>query len=286
MVEIMTQKTSHPSRDWINMVETSRARNKIRQWFSRERREDERQDGKEALDREMRKRSLPLNKREVSRILAQVSEEYRCGKLEDLHRLIGAGQVPAGQVANKAAQYMGIQRGVLVPEHEAEPREPRVPGDDVRRRIKVHGLENALVTVARCCNPTPGEEIVGFVTRGRGVSVHSKDCPNVQDLSREAERMMDVSWEGMERALRFAEIQVNAMDRPKLVRDITTVLGDQHVNIISATFSIDAHHIASSRYVFEVGSADHLRSIIRELRRIESIYDVVEISSSGESDAG
>ena len=284
IVEVMTSKTSKgPSRDWMNIVETSRARNKIRQWFSRERREDERQEGKEAFDRELRKRDLPSKRKEVERVLAQVGEDYHCARIEDLYRMMGARQISPGQVVNKIAQYIGLEKeSVIVPETEAEtpPLGVRVVDDHVRQKIKVHGVDNALVTIARCCSPKPGDDIVGFVTRGRGVSVHRRDCSNVRELSHEVDRMIDVTWEEITPEIRVAEIHVKAMDRPKLVRDITTVLGDQHVNILSASFSIDSQHLASSSYLFEIAGNVHLEEIIKELRKIDSVYDVNEVGST------
>ncbi|MCJ7745829.1 MAG: bifunctional (p)ppGpp synthetase/guanosine-3',5'-bis(diphosphate) 3'-pyrophosphohydrolase [Actinobacteria bacterium] len=287
MVDIMTSKIARgPSQDWLGIVETPRARNKIRQWFSRERREDEQQEGKEALERAMRKRSLPLHSKDVGRVLAQVAEDYHCARVEELYRLVGAGNFSAGQIASKVANYLGLgKKDLIVPEKEAEKPRPEIEAEEARhgQRISVQGIENALVQVAHCCYPSPGDPIVGFVTRGRGVSVHRADCTNVQGLSREADRMIDVSWEEAPQALRVAEVCVKAMDRPKLVRDITTVLGDHHINIISASFSIDAQHIARSNYIFEIASNVHLEEIIKGVKKIDSVYDVIEVKSDEET---
>lgn len=287
IVEIMTSKSAAgPSKDWINMVETSRARNKIRQWFSRERREDEISDGREALDRAMRKRGLPLRRKEVSRVLAQIAEDQHCARVEDLYRLIGAGQFSAVQAASKVAQYLGTEKkDIMVPEREGEvPRPEAARTEDARlkERIEVEGIDNALVTIARCCNPAPGDAIVGFVTRGRGVSVHLQSCSNVQELSRESDRLISVSWARPGLAVRVVEMCVEAMDRPKLVRDVTTVLGDQHVNILSASFAADSEHIARSHYIFEIGSTVHLEEIIKEVRKVDSVYDVFEVGKADE----
>jgi GTP pyrophosphokinase len=288
IVEIMTSKTSTgPSQDWMNVVETPRARNKIRQWFSRERREDERHEGKEALDRAMRKRNVPFQRKEVSRVLAQLASENNLSSVEDLYRLIGAGHMSPNQVANKVAHYLGgKEKAVIVPEEEeaAKPR-PLAEAEEARlgQRIKVHGLDHALVQVAHCCYPAPGDTIVGFVTRGRGVSVHRSDCPNIQDLSRESDRMLTVSWARTEPAVRVVEICVEAWDRPKLVRDITTVLGDQHVNLLSATFSSDEEHLSKSRFIFEVGSTDHLAQILRELKKVGSVIDAYDVGAEEET---
>jgi GTP diphosphokinase / guanosine-3',5'-bis(diphosphate) 3'-diphosphatase len=287
IVEVMTSKSAGgPSQDWINIVKTPRARNKIRQWFSQERREDERQEGKEALDRAMRKRGVPFQRKEVARILTQVAEENHCSKVEDLYRLIGAGNLSPNQVANKVAQYLEPPKkaeSVIVPESESvvgARQEAEADQQRLNQRIKVHGIENALVQTAHCCYPVPGDPIVGFVTRGRGVSVHREDCSNVQGLSREADRMIEVSWQKAEPAVRVAEVCVEAWDRPKLVRDIATVLGDQGINILSASFSADTQHLSKSYFVFEIGSDVHLDETLGDLKKIDSVIDAYEVTSS------
>jgi GTP pyrophosphokinase len=292
IVEIMTSKAaSGPSQDWISVVETPRARNKIRQWFSRERREDEIHEGKEALDRAMRKRGIPFHRKEVARILMQVAEDNHCAKMEDLYRIIGAGNLSPNTVANKVSQYLepsDEDTAVIVPEREgvARPRQEAEGAEPaLGQRIRVHGIDNALVQVARCCFPAPGDEIVGFVTRGRGVSVHRRDCRNVLDLSRDSDRMIEVSWEGTQPRLRSAEICVEAWDRPKLVRDITTVLGDHQINILSASFSADMEHLSKSNFMFEIGSDVHLEEIIRDLKKIDSVIDAYEITQTEETQA-
>jgi guanosine-3',5'-bis(diphosphate) 3'-pyrophosphohydrolase len=289
IVDVMTSKNaSGPSQDWMNIVETSRARNKIRQWFSRERREDERNEGKEALDHAMRKRGVPFQRKEVSRILTRLAAESHLTDMDDLYRQIGAGHVSANVVANKVVQYLGEgKKPVIVPERESLPkhRPEFAEAEDARlsQRIKVHGIDNALVQVAHCCYPAPGEPIVGFVTRGRGVSVHRDDCSNVNELSREADRLIKVTWEKDEPKVRMAEVCVESWDRPKLVRDIATVLGDQGVNILSASFSADSMHLSKSNFVFEIGSNVHLEDIFKDLKRVDSVIDAYEVASEEES---
>jgi guanosine-3',5'-bis(diphosphate) 3'-pyrophosphohydrolase len=288
IVEVMTSKNATgPSQDWLNIVETSRARNKVRQWFSRERREDERNEGKEALDRAMRKRGVPFQRKEVARILAQLAEQQHVGGLDDMYRQIGAGHVSANVVANKVAQHLGEEKKpVMVPEREALPKpRPEIDAEDARlnQRIKVYGIDNALVQVARCCYPAPGDPIVGFVTRGRGVSVHREGCTNVQELARESGRLIKVAWETSEPRVREAEVCVEAWDRPKLVRDITTVLGDQGVNILSASFSSDSQHLSKSSFVFEIGSNVHLEDILKDIKKVDSVIDVYEAGMEEET---
>ncbi|MDD5747596.1 MAG: bifunctional (p)ppGpp synthetase/guanosine-3',5'-bis(diphosphate) 3'-pyrophosphohydrolase [Actinomycetota bacterium] len=285
IVEIITSKTPHgPSIDWLQIVKSARARSKIRQWFSQERREEEKEEGRELLERSLRKTGLPVHSPEVSKILSQVASECHAERLEDLYVLIGCGQVSTNQVASKVSQYLGVgKRETIIPEKE----EPKKPPEKEKftRRIIVNGIENALVQIAQCCNPVPGDKIVGFVTRGRGVSVHKEGCPNFKELSIDSERILDVSWEKVE-PVRVVEICVKAIDRPKLVRDITVVLGDRNVNIISAAFSTNYENLAVSNFVFEVASGAHLDEILREIRKVDSVYDVFEVTGEKVGDKG
>jgi guanosine-3',5'-bis(diphosphate) 3'-pyrophosphohydrolase len=286
IVEVMTSKNATgPSQDWLGIVETARARNKIKQWFSRERRSDERHEGKESLDRAMRKRGVPFQRKEVSRILAQITTDLHLVSLDDLYQQIGAGHLSANLVANKVAGYLGEEKKpVMVPEQEVAVRS-RPEADDSRlsQRIKVHGIDNALVQVARCCCPSSGDPIVGFVTRGRGVSVHREDCTNIVDLTRDSDRIIKVTWERDEPKVRAVEICVEAWDRPKLVRDIATVLGDQGVNILSASFSADQQHMSKSNFLFEIGSKVHLDDIFKDLKKIDSVIDLYEVGQEPET---
>jgi GTP pyrophosphokinase len=279
IVEIMTSRNATgPSQDWLSIVETSRAKNKIKHWFSRERREDERHEGKDDLVRAMRKRGVPFQRKEVDRILAQVTDEVHLLSIDDLYQQIGAGHLSANLVANKVAQYLeGESKPVIVPEREASGRtHGEVDGERLSQRIRVHGVENALVQVARCCCPSPGEPIVGFVTRGRGVSVHRESCTNVRDLSRDGDRLIEVTWDKEDPGVRVVEICVEAWDRPKLVRDIATILGDQGINILSASFSADSENLSRSNFMFEIGSSVHLEDIFKDLKKVDTVIDAFE----------
>ncbi len=286
VVEIMRSKIpGGPSRDWLNVVATSRARNKIRQWFSRERREDEITEGREEVERALRKKGLGVHTKEVSRILAQVADDLKCKGVDDLYRIVGAGHISGAHIANRVSVYLnGARTKEIVP--EKEPKTEKVAADETefftREMLVVPGIENALITIARCCSPSPGEDIVGFVTRGRGVSVHKPDCANLRELTKDPSRIIQVSWSKPKSEVRIVEICVEAIDRPKLVRDITHVLGEHKINILSASFSSDQEHIARSTYAFEVASNSHLEEVIREIKKIDSVYDVFEVSAPGD----
>lgn len=271
-VEILTSKSGGPSRDWVNIVVTSRARNKIRQWFSQERREEEVSAGKEALEGALEKAGVKLGGKRLFSVLQHVAADHNCEEVEDFLRLIGAKHYSASRVAAEIKDYLGEE---VSPEGEAAPEVPK-PADRERltQRIRVEGIDNALVTLAGCCNPSRGDPLVGFITRGRGVSVHKKNCPNISGLS--PERVIDVSWERGGAEPMVVEVCVRAVDRPKLVRDITTVLGDHQVNIISASFSLGARNAATSTFTFEVASKAHLGEIMRELRKVDSVLEVTE----------
>ncbi len=284
VVEIMRSKVvGGPSRDWLNVVVTSRARTKIKQWFSKERREDEITEGREEVERALRRKGLGVHTKEVTRVLAQVSEDLRCKGIDELYRLVGAGHISGGHVANRVSLYLGGARTrEIIP--EKEPKAERALPEEgelyAREMLIVPGIDNALVTIARCCSPSPPDEIVGFVTRGRGVSVHRRDCVNLGELAKDSSRLIKVSWAKPKSQVRVVEICVKAIDRPKLVRDITHVLGEHKINILSASFSSDQEHMARSTYSFEVASDSHLEEVIREIKKVDSVYDVFEVSGT------
>jgi guanosine-3',5'-bis(diphosphate) 3'-pyrophosphohydrolase len=277
IVSIITSKTSPgPSKDWIKTVKTARARTKIRQWFSRERRMEDTQEGKEVLVKNMRKSRLAVQNILGSDTLEEIAlKEYGLGSLEDLYAGIGSGKISPQQVVNNI-----INR--LEPEErppEAEPVQPRK-----RRRppaytrgVKVEGVENVLVRIAHCCNPVPYDNIVGFVTRGRGVSVHRADCPNAEHMAEQDYRRIEVSWDTQQPTSFQVEICVEAMDRPRLLRDITTVMGEYHVNILSATMNINRESVAVSRFVFELGNIVHLEDMLRVIRKVDSVYNAFRV---------
>jgi GTP pyrophosphokinase len=278
-VEILTNKSSWPSRDWLNIVKTSSARSKIRSHFSKASREDDLQAGKEELGKVMRKHGLGLGSRATQRSLGEVAQEMNYHSADDLVAQIGAGKASAKQVAGKVLKHMSVEDEPQ-PEVELETpafTEPMLPPRDKRRRskagVKVKGIDDVLVRLARCCNPVPGDDIVGFVTRGRGVSVHRRSCPNARDLLDQPERIIDVEWDRGSDTTYQVEVMIEAVDRMRLLQDVTSSLAEAGVNILSASVITSRDGIATMRFLFELGNMDLLDSLLRDVKGVEGVFD-------------
>jgi GTP pyrophosphokinase len=280
-IEVLTSKNpeASPSQDWLNFVASTRARNKIRTWFTKERREEAVEQGKDALAQAMRKRNLPLQKLTTQDSLLSVAAHLNLTTVSGLYAAIGEGHVSAQSVIEK------LLSGVTeTAEHEdaevlTAPARPRSSSPS-RTSVLVRGDADVLVKLAKCCTPVPGDDIVGFVTRGAGVSVHRSDCKNVASLMLEPERIIEVTWEPEGKGVFLVQIQVEALDRGGLLSDITRVLTEHHVNILSANVSTSNERIAYSRYLFEMGDATHLDRVLNAVRRIDAVYDVYRVTST------
>ena len=279
-VEVFTSKNpdSGPSQDWLNFVKSPRARNKIKQWFTKERREEAIEQGKDAIARAMRKQNLPLQKLMSQDSFSEVAAQLRYEDVSALYAAVGEGHVSTQSVIEKVVS--SIQT-----EDETEDAEiPFAPGRSRQVRnsdsgVLVRGAPDILVKLAKCCTPVPGDPIVGFVTRGAGVSVHMADCHNVASLLKEPERMIDVEWAPSSKSVFLVQIQVEALDRSGLLSDVTRVLSESHVNILSASVSTSSDRLALSRFVFEMGDTTHLDRVLNAVRRIDAVYDVYRVSS-------
>jgi GTP pyrophosphokinase len=275
-VEIFTSKVAGagPSRDWQRYVATPRARSKIRQWFSRERREDAIEMGREELVKALRKEALPVQKLSGSSILAKVAVTMNYADLDALHAAIGEGHVAAKAVAQR------VQRELQGGEEQISTtatRPRRKTRANTKVGVHVEGLDDVLVRLSRCCTPVPGDEIIGFVTRGRGVSVHRADCANAAGLVSQASRLIEVEWDGESRGAWLVSVQIEALDRSKLLRDIASVLADHHVDIISCATHTTADRLATLNFDFELADPGHLDSILAAVRRVDSVYEVSRV---------
>nr|WP_234327290.1 bifunctional (p)ppGpp synthetase/guanosine-3',5'-bis(diphosphate) 3'-pyrophosphohydrolase [Streptomyces sp. NRRL WC-3742] len=286
-VEVFTSKAENagPSRDWLGFVKSPRARNKIRAWFSKERREEAIEHGKEAIVRAMRKQGLPIQRILTGDSLVTLAHEMRYPDISSLYAAIGEGHVAAQNIVQKLVQALGGEEGAT--EDLAETATPTHDNRRaVRRRAKgdpgviVKGVEDVWVKLSRCCTPVPGDPIVGFVTRGNGVSVHRADCVNVEALSQQPERMIDVEWAATQSSVFLVAIQVEALDRSRLLSDVTRVLSDQHVNILSAAVQTSRDRVAMSRFTFEMGDPKHLGHVLKAVRGVEGVYDVYRVTSA------
>lgn len=279
VVEIFTSKNpdSGPSQDWLNFVKSPRARNKIRQWFTKERRDEAIEQGKDAIARAMRKQNLPLQKLMTQDALVEVASSLKHPDVSSLYASVGEGHISTQSVIEKIVA--SLQSEV---ESDGELEIP-VKGRAKQLRnsdsgVLVRGAPDILVKLAKCCTPVPGDPIVGFVTRGQGVSVHQANCHNVQSLLQEPDRMIDVEWAPSSKSVFLVQIQVEALDRSGLLSDVTRVLSEHHVNILSATVTTSSDRLALSRFVFEMGDTTHLDRVLNAVRRIDGVYDVYRVS--------
>jgi GTP pyrophosphokinase len=279
VVEIFTSKNpdAGPSQDWLNFVKSARARNKIRGWFTKERREEAVDQGKDSIARAMRKQNLPLQKLMSQDVVNAVAAQMRYDGVEALYAAVGEGHVSTQSVIEKVLASIQTET-----DDESHTFTPKSRGRALRSSdsgVLVRGAPDILVKLAKCCTPVPGDEIVGFVTRGSGVSVHRSDCVNVKTLLAEPDRMIDVQWAPNSSSVFLVQIQVEALDRAGLLSDITRVLSEHHVNILSASVSTSSDRLAISRYVFEMGDTVHLDRLLNAVRRIDAVYDVYRVNS-------
>jgi len=280
-VDVLTSKAQGegPSQDWLQFVATPRARNKIRQWFARGRREDALDQGKDLLQRQMRKQNLSFKRLTTEEALEQVATDLKQPDLDALYVAVGEGHVsPQSVVARLSRQLSGSAEEDVTDVPLARP--VRITQPDVAKGVMVKGLGDVWVRLGRCCTPVPGDQIVGFVTRGQGVSVHRADCPNVRTLRREPERMIEVSWAEGKSTSFVVAIQVEALDRTRLLSDIATMLSDQHVNILSANSSTGRDRITRLRFSFELADITHLSSLLASVKRVENVYDAYRVVPS------
>jgi GTP pyrophosphokinase len=281
-VDILTSKAQGegPSQDWLQFVTTPRARTKIRQWFARGRREDAMEHGRDALQRLMRKQHLPFKRLATEEMMAQTAEDLKYPDLEALYVAVGEGHVsPQSVVARLQRLVTGTPEDDVTEVPLARPVRIGKPSE-VGQGVMVRGLPDVWVRLGRCCTPVPGDQIVGFVTRGQGVSVHRPDCPNVRSLEREPERMIDVTWTEGKPTSFVVSIQVEALDRTRLLSDTATVLSDNHVNILSATSATGKDRITRLRFTFELGDIAHLSSVLSAVKRVDGVFDAYRVVPS------
>ena len=286
VVDVLTSKAieAGPSRDWLTFVKSGRARSKIKAWFSKERREEAIEQGKDALARQIRKQGLPLQRVTSGGTLLAIARDLRYPDITALYAAIGEGHASAQSVVQRLVLSLGGEDGATedlaeatAPTREAK-RRPRPKGDP---GVVVKGASDVWVKLAKCCTPVPGDTIVGFVTRGDGVSVHRGDCSNVASLTAtQADRIVEVEWSPTSSSMFLVQIQVEALDRARLLSDVTRTLSDQHVNILSASVTTSRDRIALSRFTFEMGDPKHLGSVLNSVRGVEGVYDVYRVTSA------
>ena len=275
-VEVLTSKAADagPKRDWLGIVKSPRARTKIRQWFSRERREDALEGGRDLLARELRRHSLPVVRLTSDALMSDVAADLKYPSLDALYVAIGEGHVSPQSIVSRLSRLVSSEA-----EEEAEeiPAARPVRLSRPSQPVIVQGRSDVWVKLSRCCTPVPGDAILGFVTRGQGVSVHRTDCPNAKELIKQPDRIIDVSWRAGAPTSFLVSIQVEALDRRKLLQDVATVLGDQHVNIVAAASNTGKDRIATLRFTFELADIAHLSSILSAVKRVDGVFDAYRV---------
>jgi len=284
-VEVLTNKSPQaaPSRDWLAFAKSQRARSKIKAWFTKERREEAIEAGKSSLARQMRKAGLPIQKILSGQALLELAHDLRFEDMDSLYSAIGDGHISSASVVDKLIVAIGVEEPFEDVTDSAIVTQTAIGQLERRSNSGVHveGVDDLLVKLARCCTPVPGDEITGFITRGSGVSVHRSDCINMEDLRKnQNERLVEVRWNADARSLFMVNIQVEALDRSRLLSDVTKALSDQHVNILNASVHTAKDRTAYSRFTFEMADASHLDAVLSAVRAVDGVYDVYRVTNS------
>ena len=282
-VEVLTSKsdTAGPSRDWLSFVKSPKARNKIRQWFSKERRSEAIEEGRDELTRAMRKRNLPVQALLTPEAMVGVADDVNMPNAEAVFAAIGEGQISTQNVISHLVKDAGANEVNEEAEEEVLPlRASKRKRDNGTPGISVKGVSDVWVKLARCCMPVPGDSIIGFITRNEGVSVHRVDCLNMINLQRkEPERVVEVEWTSA-KGLFMVKIQVEALDRPHLLSDVPRVLSDHGVNILSGSIATGSDRVATSQFSFEMADPQHLNTLLSAVRKIDGVFDVYRLTGA------
>lgn len=273
IVEVLTSKHSYgPSRDWLKIVQSSQAKSKIRQWFKKEKREENVARGKEILEREIVRQRLDPKELMTSALLGDVLHKFNFSREDEMYAAVGYGGLSAAQVVTRLVErFRRDQSTTAVEPLTVDLRERKHPSSS---GVQVRGIDNLLIRFARCCNPVPGDDIVGFVTRGRGVSVHRADCPNATALKNDNGRMMEVEWAGAPDLSYQVELEIMGLDRHGLINEVMNAVGETKTEITAVSGRVDQKRIAHVSLTIRIRNLDHLRSIVERLKRIKDIHSV------------
>ncbi len=279
-VEILTSSRPRgPSRDWLNLVESGKARSKIRAFFRKEQREDAEHHGRETLQEQLRKAGLPSQRVAGSPLLLEVIQEMGFRKADEFYVSIGSGKTSAPMVVNKILNRLKAGEAVTEERTVDAPRGRRTVTSQASTDmgIEVEGLTDVLVRLAKCCKPVPGDPILGYISLGRGITIHRDDCPNARALLKNPERFTPVNWSGANRHSFRVEIAVDAWDRSRLLEDLSRTFGEHGVNIVSANCHME-NQMVHDRFVVDVGDIETLKSVVNGLRNVESVFDAYRVT--------
>ncbi len=270
IVDIVKGKKPSPSRDWLKIVQTSHAKTKIRQWFKKEQREENIARGKESLEKEARKQGLKMEHLRGAKML-ELGKRYTLNTLEDIYAGVALGVVSPGTLVNKIKEHLKVDTPTEQPPQPVEPKKQAKSTNGVQ----VPGLDNLLVRLARCCNPVPGDSIIGYITRGRGVSVHREDCRNIVHWQeREPERLVSVVWDQQHSASFQIRIEVTGMDRAGLLRDVMNVISEMKISASWVTARGDKSKMATIEVTVEIRNLDEMDYLRQKLKRIKDVFEV------------
>jgi GTP pyrophosphokinase len=282
VVEVFTSKSQDaaPNRDWLNFVASSRAKAKIKAWFSKERREGAEEVGRDAIVKGMRKQGLPLQRLMTPAIMSALAADLRYPDVTALYAAVGDNKISASFIIQRLLHSQGGVEGLLEDLSETVTptrvsRRKGLPQSDPG--IEVEGAVDIMVKLARCCTPVPGDEILGYVTRGHGVSVHRVDCSNIKAIAEDDQRFLNVKWAPRANSVFLVNIQIEAIDRSRLLSDVTKALSDHHVNILSASVTTTRDRVALSRFTFEMSDPRHLGGILQSIKQIDGVYDCYRV---------
>ncbi|MCC5911533.1 MAG: bifunctional (p)ppGpp synthetase/guanosine-3',5'-bis(diphosphate) 3'-pyrophosphohydrolase [Clostridiaceae bacterium] len=285
IVEILTSSNSNgPSRDWLKAVKSSQAKTKIKQWFKKERREENISRGKDVLEREVKRQGLNPSEALQAKVLTNVAKKLSLSSEEDLYATVGYGGITLTQVIPKIKEFIKKE----IPQtHEVIEKELPIVNKKLDNKasskpsqgVKVKGIDNIMVRFSRCCNPVPGDDIIGYITRGRGVSIHREDCPNIIDNSEITERFIDVEWD-IGKPISFkAEIQVKATDRKGLLTELTQILAESKVTVSALNARTNKEKLAVLNLVLEISSIDDLNKLKDRLKHVKGVMDVFRVTT-------
>lgn len=276
IIEIITSAHSNgPSRDWLNIVKSTQAKNKIRQWFKKERREENIARGKEMLEKEAKRQGYDIFQLLKCDFVPNLLKKMSFVNLEDLYAAIGYGGMTSNQALQKILDEYRKNVRAEKTELSVDKAENKARGKKkVDQGIKVDGMDNLLIKFSRCCNPVPGDKIIGYITRGRGVSIHRTDCPNVKNNLYDRERLIEVKWEGFQESSYPVEIEASAYDRPGVLSDIINIIGDMKTTIDAVNARASKNGVAVIDLVLEINDKQHLENVMQKLRKVHGIYDV------------
>lgn len=277
IVEIITTENHKgPSKDWLKFVQSSSARNKILQWFKKEEREENIEKGKELLQKEIKKIGMTENELYKAEYINTTLERYKFPSINDMYSSVGFGAISAGKIISKLLYEYRKDHEVENIDEKIEElaKKKKTPNKNANSGVIVKGIDNCLVKFSKCCNPVPGDEIIGYITKGRGVSIHTKDCINIKELFQEEERIIDVEWSETEKASYKVDVEIHSNDRDGLVADMAKEINNSKAVMLLINSKVNKERIVTTEMTLEVENVEELNKVLKALRKIDSVYEV------------